>query len=133
MRVTQEQFNRFKTNSLNAKILKQNKSKYGNKKVIIDGIKFDSEKEGKRYINYKTLQNLKVISDLKLQVKFELQPSFKVNNKTIREITYIADFTYTDNRDGTLHVVDAKGYRTEVYKIKKKMFAYKYGIEIEEV
>ena len=107
--------------------------KYKNQKTEIDGIKFDSLKESRRYIELRTLQRTGVISDLALQVKYELQPSFKINNKTIRAITYIADFTYYEN--GKLVVEDVKAskkYTTEVYKLKKKMFMYKYKGEIKE-
>jgi hypothetical protein len=118
------------------------KSKYGNKKVVIDGIKFDSQKEGNRYIELKQKERLGLIFDLKLQVKYELQPSYKLNGKTIRSINYLADFVYREtikNEEGTRElkyktiVEDTKGYRTDVYKLKKKLFEYKYGIEIEEV
>jgi hypothetical protein len=121
---------------------KKKKSKYGNKKVIIDRIKFDSQKEGNRYIELKQKERLGLIFDLKLQVKYELQPSFKINGKTIRAMNYIADFVYREtikNEEGTRElkyktiVEDTKGYRTDVYKLKKKLFMHKYGIEIEEV
>lgn len=66
-----------------------------------------------------------------MQKKYILQEKFKLNGNTYRAITYIADFVYED-LDGKIHIVDTKGYRTEVYKIKKKILAKKYGIEIEE-
>ena len=72
-----------------------------------------------------------MIEDLKRQVRFELQPSYEINGKKIRSINYIADFTYREK--GKLHVIDVKGVRTNEYKLKKKMFEYKYNIEIEEV
>ena len=75
------------------------------------------------------------ISELKRQVRFELQPSFKHNGKTIRAIIYVADFTFYD-KQGKFHIVDAKGSKdtlTETFKIKSKMFLYKYGTEIEIV
>jgi len=100
--------------------------KYHNKKMIIDGNKFDSIKEAKRYQELKILEKAKEITELRLQVKFELQPSFKKNNKTIRKIEYIADFTYYDNKSQQYIVEDTKGYRTDVYKLKKKLFEYKY-------
>ena len=118
------------------------KSKYGNKKVVIDGIKFDSQKEGNRYIELKQKERLGLIIDLKLQVKFELIPKYTLNGKTIRAMNYIADFVYREtikNEEGTRElkyktiVEDTKGYQTEVYKLKKKMFGYKYGFEIKEV
>lgn len=77
------------------------------------------------------LEDAGKIVDLELQRKFVLQQGFKLNGKAYRAITYVADFVYKD--DNGIHVVDTKGYRTEVYKIKKKIFMKKYGIEIEEV
>lgn len=105
--------------------------KYKNKKITFKGIKFDSIKERDYYTILKNYENIGRIKDLKLQVPFELIPSYKINNKTIRGIKYIADFTYI--QDNKLHIVDVKGYRTEVYKLKKKLFEYKYKIEIEEI
>lgn len=100
--------------------------KYHNKKIIVDGIKFDSLKEAKRYQELKILEKAKEITELRLQVKFELQPSFKKDGKTIRKIEYIADFTYYDNRLNKYIIEDTKGYRTDIYKLKKKLFEYKY-------
>jgi hypothetical protein len=106
-------------------------NKYHNKKETIDGILFDSKKEGNYYTKLKLMQNAGVIWNLELQKKFILQKGFPFNGKTIREISYYADFVYED-KDG-LHVVDTKGYRTDVYKLKKKLFIRKYGIDIEEI
>ena len=105
--------------------------KYHNKKCTYKNMTFDSLKERNHYIVLELLQNTGQIKDLKRQVKYELQPSFKLNNKTIRAITYIADFTYI--QDGILVVVDTKGFRTKDYLLKKKMFQYKYGMDIVEV
>lgn len=74
-----------------------------------------------------------IIQDLELQKEYLLQESFKINGKTRRKITYRADFSYISTEDNKLHVVDVKGFRTELYRVKKKLFEYKYGIEIEEV
>ena len=106
-------------------------NKYKNKKVMIDNILFDSKKEANYYTYLKMLERAGKIKNLELQKKITLQGSFKLNGKTIRAITYIADFVYEDDKG--VHVVDTKGYRTEVYKIKKKLFAKKYGTEIEEI
>lgn len=106
-------------------------SKYHNKKTTIDGILFDSKREGNFYTKLKLMRNAGVIWNLELQKKYVLQKAFTFNNKKIREISYIADFVYED-KDG-LHIVDTKGYRTEVYKLKKKLFIKKYGIDIEEI
>lgn len=107
-------------------------SKYKNKKVVVDNILFDSKKEANYYTKLKILKDAGKISDLELQKRFVLQQGFKLHGKTYRAITYVADFVYKD-QEGQTHVVDTKGYRTEVYKIKKKIFMKKYGIEIEEV
>lgn len=113
-------------------ITKPKKSKYNNKKITIDGIKFDSIKEGKRYQQLKQLEKDGKIKDLRLQVKFELQPPINLGYKKIRAINYVADFTYRDNMENLI-VEDVKGMKTSIYKMKAKMFAYKYGFEISEV
>ena len=107
--------------------------KYHNKKVEYDGYTFDSIKEKNYYIKLKLLEKAGKIKELELQKEFELQPSYKLNNKTSRKITYRADFTYKTTEDDKLHVIDVKGFRTDVYRLKKKLFEYKYRIEIEEI
>lgn len=108
------------------------KRKYGNKKVTIDGIKFDSKRESIRYKELKIMQEAGLISDLELQVKFVLQDKFKKNGKTIREISYVADFTYIEN--GKMIVEDSKGFKNQTYLLKKKMFEYRYrDLTIREV
>lgn len=111
-------------------------SKYGSKKVIIDGIKFDSKKEGKRYLELKLLEKANEIKNLELQKVFELQPSFKKNGKTYRKITYKADFCYFSIKENKYICEDVKSpaTKTQVYMIKKKMLLYKYeNIEFREV
>lgn len=105
-------------------------SKYRNKRTEYDGIKFDSIKEKNYYIKLKLLEKSGKIKDLKLQVKFELQPSFKFKGKTISAINYVADFTYYE--ENRLVIVDTKGYRTKEYLLKKKMMNYR-GYDIEEI
>ena len=111
----------------------QKKNKYHNTKVEYKGIKFDSIKEMKHYQLLEYLQRIGEIKELKLQVPYELIPKYKINNKTVRKTTYIADFTYITTKDDKLHIVDTKGFKTDVYRLKKKMVEYKYGVEIEEV
>jgi len=97
-------------------------SKYRNKKVTIDGIKFDSKKEAKRYSDLKILERVGKIENLELQPRFLLQDKFTFNGKTIRKIEYIADFQFYDIESKCIIVEDVKGMKTEVYKIKKKLF-----------
>ena len=107
--------------------------KYHNKKAEYDGYTFDSIREKNYYIKLKLLEKAGKIKELELQKEFELQPSYKLSNKTSRKITYRADFTYKTTEDDKLHVIDVKGFRTDVYRLKKKLFEYKYRIEIEEI
>ena len=106
-------------------------SKYNNIETVIDGITFQSKKEANRYRELKLLLRAGAITDLRLQVPFELQPAFTLNKKKIRAIHYIADFMYQEN--GAYIVEDAKGFKTKEYMIKRKLYAYKYGQEIKEV
>lgn len=122
--------------------------KYGNTKITVDGIQFDSKREAARYQELKLLERAGVISFLQRQTKFQLipeqhAPSNAVYTKGPRkgqrkpgkllehECSYIADFCYIQN--GETVVEDAKGYRTEVYRLKKKLMLERYGIHIREV
>ena len=109
-----------------------NYSKYKNRKVEYKGLTFDSVKERNYYMYLEGLLEAGEITNLQLQVKYILQPRFKaVNGHIIRPITYTADFVYND-KDGKEVIVDVKGFRTDVYKLKKKLMLYK-GLEIMEV
>lgn len=99
--------------------------KYGAKKTELDGIKFDSKKEAARYRELKLLERAGEIRDLRLQVPYELQPKFRKAGKTWRSVTYVADFVY-QTKDGREVIEDVKGMRTDVYRLKRKLFEYKY-------
>lgn len=99
-------------------------NKYRNKKIVVDNIKFESNLEAERYRQLKLLQRAKQISNLRLQVPFLLQEGFKKNGTIHRKIEYIADFVYEEN--GQTIVEDTKGMKTETFKIKQKLFEYKY-------
>lgn len=111
---------------------KSKQNKYHNIKTIYDDIKFDSIKESQVYARLKTMENFGLIKDLELQVEYELMPKFELYGKTYRKTTYLADFRYFSNEDNKIHVIDVKGVKTDVYKLKKKMMAYIHKIEIEE-
>ena len=107
-------------------------NKYRNKKVQIDMYVFDSIAESKRYKELALLQRAKKIENLQLQPRFLLQESFRKNGKTFRKIEYIADFMYVEK--GQVIVEDVKGKETEAFKIKRKLFEYKYrGLELKIV
>lgn len=108
--------------------------KYKNKKTIVDDIQFDSKLEAKRYNELKLLEKLGKIKELKLQPSFELIPSFKKNGKTFRKAIYKADFSYIDTETGETIIEDTKGYVTDLYKLKKKIFEYKFqNLTIREI
>lgn len=90
-------------------------SKYKNKKIEYDNIVFDSQLECNYY---KYLKEMKV--EFEFQPKFLLQEGFKKNGKTHRKIEYIGDFRIGNK------VIDVKGMETPVFKLKKKLFDYKY-------
>ena len=102
-------------------------SKYRNKKTEVDGILFDSKKEAMRYMQLKNLESLGVIKCLRLQVPYVLFEKSKYG----RVDKYSADFVY--EQDMEIIVEDVKGIKTDVYKIKKRIMAEKYGIVIREV
>lgn len=100
-------------------------SKYRAKKTVVDGITFDSKKEADFYCELKMLRMAGEVIDFERQVTFELQPKFKHSGKTERAIKYIADFV-VHYKDGHTVVVDVKGDKTDVYRIKRKMLLYKH-------
>jgi len=109
------------------------RNKYGNIKITIDGIRFDSKAEGRRYCELKILLKADHISNLVLQPRFLLQESYKKNGKAIRKIEYVADFMYIDDL-GFRVIEDVKGMKNQIYLLKKKLFEYKYSeLEITEI
>lgn len=107
-------------------LLKKQKNKYKNNKIIIDNIKFDSISEGNRYCELKILLKQNKIKNLILQPSFVLQENFIKCNIKFRKIKYIADFQYFDNEKKQIIVEDVKGYKTKEFKLKYKLFEYKY-------
>jgi hypothetical protein len=115
-------------NALQAKAAKR--SKFGNHKVEVDGIKFDSKAEGARYWDLKLLAQRGEIRDL------ELQPRFPLLVQGVKVAEYRGDFAYYDVAASKHVVEDVKSAFTRkdrVYRLKKKMVAAQYGIQIVEV
>lgn len=118
------------------------RNKFHNTKVEVDGIKFDSKKEAKRYQKLKILESEGIIRDLERQKVYELIPKMpleapRINSKgncsyCERAVVYKADFAYR-TAQGKLVVEDVKGIRTPEYIIKRKLMKQKYNIEIREV
>lgn len=119
-----------------------NASKYGAKKAEVDGIKFDSQGEAKRYKYLKELEVFGIIEDLQLQKKYILIPAqyeegritkrgtFKRGKSIEGACSYYADFEYTYK--GKRIVEDYKGVRLDVYIIKRKLMLWRYNIRIYE-
>lgn len=107
-------------------------SKYHAKKTVVDGITFDSRKEADRYLVLRGLEEDGSIEDLRRQVRYELVPAFDADGKHYRPVFYVADFVYVDKETGKEVVEDVKGVRTDVYKLKSKLFARRYGMSIRE-
>lgn len=108
--------------------------KFGNKKVVVDGISFDSTKESVHYGKLKLLKQAGEIEDFFCQVKF----SIDVNNKHIAN--YFLDFEVW-HIDGSKEFIDIKGFdtkkkkyiTTDVFQLKKKLVEAIYGITIKNL
>lgn len=125
------------------------KNKYNAKKVEFDGHVFDSKKEKARYELLKEACDKGLISDLKRQVRYELEPpvieEYEEHLKTKvvkkvrtlqRGIYYTCDFQYI--KDGKLVVEDVKSSPAQAkldkaYQIRKKLLFARHGIKIYEV
>jgi hypothetical protein len=105
----------------------------GTVKTTVDGIKFDSKLEARRWVELKALEASGDICQLNRQVPIPLfGQDAPILTPTARHMTYRADFTYVDWRLNGIHVVeDAKGWATDVYKIKKAVLKAQ-GIDIKE-
>ena len=108
--------------------------KYNNEKPTVDGITFDSKKEARYYEKLKAFKKGGAVEDFELQPRFKLQKGFddKEGNHH-RPIHYRADFKIWW-ANGKVEIVDTKGYKTQVYKLKKKLLLKKYpDINFREV
>jgi hypothetical protein len=107
--------------------------KYKSQPTVVDGIRFASKAEARRYGELKVLERAGRISGLRLQPSYELQPAFRdVRGRLHRAIRYVGDFAYVEN--GREVVEDVKGFATQAFAIKSKMFMARYpGIELRVV
>ena len=121
------------------------KNKYGNKKVTVDGVTYDSVGEHQRFCFLKLLERAGEIKELQYHKEFELIPPIRKeihckmkNGTTYTRVTneprvYEADFTYTIVATGEEVVEDFKGVVTPLFEFKADLFRYKYGKEIKIV
>ena len=101
------------------------RSKYRSVKTEVDGIVFASRKEAERYSELKLLLRQKYISALSLQVPFVV----RINGRKICK--YVADFVYVENGDRIIE--DVKGYKTAIYKLKRKLVEATHNVTIREI
>jgi len=121
-------------------------SKYRNRKVVIDGISFDSKKEGEVYVQLKMLEKAGAIKDLELQPKYTFPcprgdrvlrypsvPNVRAKRGFVlgRPITYRADFKFTEVESGDVRVIDVKGFDTPISRLKRGLVLGFHGIEVE--
>ena len=101
-------------------------NKYGAKKEVVDGHRFDSRKEARRYVSLKMLVMSGDITDLKVHPKFVLLEGFIYRLRKIRAITYTADFMYQEKGETIVEDVKSSATKTQLFKVKWKMVKYKY-------
>ena len=112
--------------------------KYRNRKAVRGSIRFDSQKEARRYDELILALQAGAIRDLRLQPHYTLQEAYKTpDGKTVRAIQYVADFAYQRRRGDTwvtvVEDVKSRATKTRVYELKRKLLLDRYGIEIVEV
>lgn len=113
------------------------RAKYNNKKVVIDGVTFDSKTEAKRYEDLKQLERAGEISDLQLQPRFKLIQGVKFTGdaRAKPDIRYTADFAYTNTKTGQRVIEDVKSKITREktdYKMRRHMMLAIHNIEVLE-
>lgn len=140
MRVTVEEYNNLMSRRANrpqksdgSPCAPASKSKYHSQKVVIDGITFDSKKEGQRYSQLKMLEKAGLISDLRLQVPFELAPPVMIKGRRKPPLRYFADFRYIE--DGQTVIEDCKSDITRkdsTYRVKIHLMKSVHGLDVIE-
>lgn len=127
------------------------RSKFGAKSVEVDGLRFDSKREAARYAVLKVRMQAGDIRRLKCQPRYALCPLI-IEHGDVRDINtgsnsprrlpvseYVADFEYEESDRGyggitwRLVIEDAKGVRTDIYKLKKRWFETQYGMTVREI
>ena len=102
----------------------------GTKRTVVEGIKFDSKREAKRFGELRQLQRAGIIRDLKLQVPFPLHgKDGPILTPKGRQMIYLADFQYFDVRLNCMVTEDAKGHPTDTFVMKKAILAAQ-GVEV---
>ena len=117
---------------------KKRGAKYGNKKVFVGDLKFDSKKEAKRYGHLLIMEKdgLIVAGSLQCQVRFPIFVTPKAGGAPIKIGSYVSDFVYVETATGKTIVEDVKSEFTRMnprYRLKKKLFEAYYSMLLREV
>ena len=108
----------------------QKKAKYGNKKVVVDGVKYDSKKEAMRSQELMILQKKGIIQYLEMQKPFVICPKIE-GVKGSRDKKYVCDFFYYDTQIEKFVVEDVKGNYTanlSLFKLKWQLMQHLYPL-----
>ena len=123
--------------------------KYHNKpteRVTASGavLRFDSQKEARRYDELSALERAGEIRELRMQVDFTLQEAYTDGEgRRVRAIRYRADFTYVRVKETigeytfrdqlVVEDVKSRATRTKEYIMKRKLMKERFNIDIQEV
>lgn len=109
---------------------KKKKHKYGAVKTTVGDLTFPTKKEARHYTILMQMKRAGLIKSFEMQTTYEIFPGYRnTKGEKVQAITYISDFDIT-TLDGEVYVCDSKGMETAVFRIKKKLFGYKYGKDI---
>lgn len=100
-------------------------NKYGARAVITEEGRFASQKEYRDWCHLKLQERAGMITRLKRQVKFD------ITYRGQKICSYTADAIYY--RNGQRVVVDSKGVKTPVYRLKKRLMKVLLNIEVIEI
>ena len=100
--------------------------KYRNRKVVVGGETWDSEREYARWLVLRAMERDGLVRDLRRQVRVPLV----VNG--VKVCVWVADAVYFDAATGRVEWEDTKGYRTRAYRLKAKLFRAIFGQSIRE-
>jgi hypothetical protein len=100
--------------------------KYGAKPTMVNGIRYDSRREAAR------AGQLDADAFVGTILYLQRQPSFDLHVAGVKVCRYVPDFQYLDARNGEVIIEDCKGFRTPLYRLKRKMFEAEYGIQVRE-
>ena len=120
-------------------VLARRGNKYHAEPLFVDGRRFDSRREGARYLELRLMEKAGLIADLELQPEFPLLVMELWRSQIPIQITkvgrYRADFRYVDLRSGEIIVEDTKAEptKTEAFRLRKKLAEAIHGIFIREV